>query len=171
MKTIFTIHDDKKTLSIKRIFGTAKSRLWEAYTTAEAIAAWFGPAGWETEVPYLDFKDGGEWRYIMKCVDKNQGEWFGMTSAGKAVYSNINPENSFEYTDYFTDEDGNVNESMPVSHSKLVLQENEDGSTTLMVTTEYETEEALKQVLEMGMETGYDQTLDKLEGFVCLDLN
>lgn len=166
MKTTFTIQDDKKTLLVERTFNTSKARLWEAYTTAKSLAAWFGPVGWETEVSQLDFTEGGEWHYVMKCVDKNQGEWFGKTSAGKAVYKNINPKDSFEYTDHFTDNEGNVIESMPVSHSKLVMKENEDGTTTLVVTTTYETEEALKTVIDMGMKDGYDQTLNKLEEFV-----
>lgn len=165
-KTNFTIQDDKKTLVMTRTFNASKSKLWQAHTTAEALKKWWGPKGWETEVPQLDFTEGGEWRYIMKCVDEKQTEWFGKTAPGKVVYKNIDPENSFEYTDYFTDEAGNVDESLPASHSKLSLQENEDGTTTLTVVTSYETEEALKQVIEMGMEEGYAQTLDKLEAFV-----
>lgn len=164
--TTFTIGDDKKTITIERTFKAPKTKLWQAYTSAEALAKWFGPTGFETEVPYMDFRDGGEWRYIMKCVDENMGEWFGKTSAGKALYKNIKPEDSFEYTDYFTDDDGNVNKSMPTSHSKIVLHENEDSTTTLTVTTVYENEAALNQVLEMGMKEGYAETLDKLEKLV-----
>lgn len=165
-KTNFTISGDKKTLIVERTFNVPKHKLWKAYSTATAIARWFGPVGWETEVSKLDFVEGGEWIYIMKCVDKAQGEWYGKTSCGKGIYTRIDPENSFEYTDYFTDDNGNIDESLPSSQSILVFQENEDGYTTLKVTTMYDSAEALKQVIEMGMEEGYAQTLDKLETFL-----
>lgn len=165
-KTNFTISDDNKTLVMERTFNAPKTKIWKAYSDAEALATWWGPEGWETEVKHLEFVEGGHWLYVMKCVDVNQGEWFGQTSAGKAVYENINPEDSFEYVDYFSDENGQVNEEMPASHSVLTLTDNEDGSTTMVVKTSYETEEALKQVVEMGMKEGYAQTLDRLEAFV-----
>jgi len=165
-KTTFTVADDKKTLLVERTFNAPKHKLWNAYTDADALAQWWGPIGWETEVKRFDFSEGGEWLYIMKCVDENQGEWFGQLSAGKAVYSNIQPEDSFEYTDYFTDEQGVINEAMPASRTVLTLNENEDGSTKLVTKTAYDTEAALKQVLEMGMEEGFGQTLDRLDDFV-----
>ena len=165
-KTNFTVVDDGKSLLMERTFSASKDKLWHAYTDAEALAKWWGPIGWETEVKKLDFSEGGEWIYVMKCVDENQGEWFGQTSAGKTVFSNIKPGDSMQYTDYFTDEEGNINEEMPSSLTTLIFTENEDGTTSLKATTTYETAEALKQVLEMGMEEGYGQTLDKLEEFV-----
>lgn len=165
-KTNFTVANDKKTLLMERAFNAPKSMVWKSFTTAEALEKWWGPTGWETEVKKLDFSVGGEWIYVMTCVDKDQEEWFGKTSAGKTVFSNISPEDSMEYVDYFTDENGNINDDMPSSRTVLTLDENEDGSTTLKTKTTYETAEALTQVLEMGMEEGYSQTMDKLEEFV-----
>lgn len=165
-KTRFTIADDKRTLVIERTFNAPKRKLWEAYTKAEKLALWFAPKGWSTEVKKFDFIEGGEWIYVMKCEDKAQAEWFGKTSAGKAVYRDIIPEDSFGYTDYFTDEEGNANKTMPTSESSVHLTENADKTTRLTVTTTYQTEEGLKRVLAMGMEEGYGQTLDKLEEVV-----
>ncbi|MCA9354454.1 MAG: SRPBCC domain-containing protein [Candidatus Kaiserbacteria bacterium] len=166
MKTTFTIGEDKKTLVATRTFAAPKLKLWEAYTTAELVAKWWGPYGWETEVPKLDFTVGGEWQYIMRCVDPEQTEWYGKASAGKGVYKEIDPHDSFSYTDYFTDESFTINENMPSSHSKIEFVENADGTTTFTATTTYNTEADLKTVIEMGMEQGYDMTLDRLEEMV-----
>lgn len=162
-KTSFTILDDKKTLVMERTFTVTKDRLWNAYASAEMLAQWFSPEGWATDVKEHSFVDGGEYRYVMKCVDEAQKEWFGQTSSGKMVFGGINPKSSFGYTDYFTDENGVINEALPASHSSVELIQQDDNTTTLKVTTNYDTEAALKQVLEMGMEEGYSQTLDKLE--------
>lgn len=164
--TKFTVSDDKKTLIMERTFKASRSKLWHAYSDADALAKWFGPIGWETEVKNLDFSEGGEWNYVMKCVDKDQGEWYGQESAGKTVFNKIRPQEFMEYTDYFTDNEGNINKEMPASVTELHFIENEDDTTTLKAETHYESAEDLKQVLEMGMEEGYGQTIDKLADFV-----
>lgn len=166
-KTTFTVGDDKKTLTMERTFQAPQNKLWRAYSEKELFEQWFAPQGWEVRSDKFDFKEGGENVYLMTCVDKAQGEWYGQTSAGKMVFSDIDPEATFTYADYFTDEAGVVNESMPVSISKLHLRENEDGSTTLRIVTSYDSEADLSQVLEMGMKEGYAQTLDKLEELVA----
>ncbi len=164
-ETQFTVGNDKKTLIVERTFNAPKSKVWKAYTTREMLAQWWGPRGWETIIKHLEFKDGGSWHYGMKCVDENQKEWFGMTSWGKFTYANIRPEESFEYTDIFCDEQGDPIPNMPSSHSELTLVEH-DGKTTVTTKVTYASEEALAQVLEMGMEEGLTQTLDKLEEVV-----
>jgi uncharacterized protein YndB with AHSA1/START domain len=165
-KTSFKVEDDKKTLIVERVFKAPKQKVWEAYTKAEFLEKWWGPRGWETTVKEFDFSEGGEWFYIMKCVDKDQGEWFGKESCGKAVYDNIKPYDSFAYTDYFCDIDGKIDESLPASYTVLSLIENENGETKLVTKTSYDTAKDLEQVLEMGMKEGFEMTLDRLEEFL-----
>jgi uncharacterized protein YndB with AHSA1/START domain len=165
-KTKFTIADDKKTLIVERTYNAPRSKVWRAYSTREMLLKWWGPQGWDTVIKHLDFKDGGTWHYGMKCVDKNQKDWFGMTAWGKFTYANIRPEESFEYTDIFCDEDGNPTPDMPSSHTVITFVE-KGGKTTVTTTTSYANEESLKQVLEMGMKEGLTQTLDKLEAVLA----
>ncbi len=162
-KTNFTISEDKKSLIVERSFRASQHNLWRAYTEKELFEQWFAPQGWTVTTKKFDFVEGGENIYVMRCEDKAQGEWYGQVSAGKMVFSNIHPEDSYEYEDFFTDEAGVVNESLPGSKSSVQLSEQSDGSTLLRVTTSYATADALQQVIEMGMEEGYGQTLDKLE--------
>ncbi|MFO0920196.1 MAG: SRPBCC domain-containing protein [Candidatus Saccharimonadales bacterium] len=168
-KTNFTILEDKKTLRMERTFPASQHKLWQAYADPNKLAHWFAPKGWSTEVKAHSFSEGGEYVYVMKCEDKSQGEWYGKTSAGKMAFSKINPEISFMYTDYFTDDKGKVNEELPSSHTVVTLEPIGDDSTKLVVDTYYETKEDLKTVLEMGMEDGYSQTLDKLEELLSKD--
>lgn len=163
MKTAtFTISEDKRTLHMEREFSASAERLWEAYADPTILAQWFSPRGWVTDVQSHSFVNGGEFFYIMRCVDEAQ-DWFGQTSSGKMVFDNINPKTSFEYRDVFTDDAGTVNESLPASHSFVTISAAGPGSSVLRVVTTYATAEALQTVLEMGMEEGYAQTLDKLE--------
>jgi uncharacterized protein YndB with AHSA1/START domain len=161
-KTKFTVSEDKKSLVMERTFNATQDKLWSAYSDKEMFEQWFAPQGWSVTSKKFNFVNGGENVYVMKCEDEAQGEWFGKTSAGKMVFDKISPKSAFEYTDFFTDDNGVVNAEMPTSTSALELIANEN-TTILRIITTYQTEEGLKQVLEMGMQEGYGQTLDKLE--------
>lgn len=152
-------------LILERIFNAPRQKIWDAFTKKEIFTKWWGPRGWETELKEFDFVEGGVNHYGMKCVDPGQGEWFGKYSWGKMVFSNIIPMNSFEYVDYFCDENAIVSDDMPASNT--VIEFFEEGSKTKVVsTTAFVNEEALKTVMDMGMLPGITQTWDRLEEVV-----
>ncbi|MCU0317398.1 MAG: SRPBCC domain-containing protein [Fimbriimonadaceae bacterium] len=161
----FSVSADKTTLLVERIFPASASQLWQAYADADILRQWFSPRGWVTEVQEHSFEEGGSFIYIMRCVDESQ-DWFGQTSCGKMEFSNIQPPKSFEYRDVFTDENGVVNEAMPASQTLVTLSEITSSQTMLKVATRYAQSEALQQMLEMGMEEGYGETLEKLENLL-----
>lgn len=113
----------------------------------------------------MDFSNGGYWHYGMKCVDPAQEEWYGKISWGKATFSNIQPQNSYAYVDQFCDEHGDVTPGMPASKTTLTFTKVK-GGTKLTSVTEYETDEALAQLLEMGMKEGITDTWERLAEFV-----
>lgn len=149
-------------LTIERIIDASKDKVWEAWTTPDIFSEWWGPKGWKTTVKEFDFKEGGQILYEMKCEDETQEEWYGKTSWSKAVYKTIQPEDAFTYTDYFSDEEGNAIEGMPVINVEMAFEE-VDGKTKMTDVSTYESEAALAQVLEMGMEQGVKETWDRLE--------
>ncbi len=104
----------------------------------------------------------------MRCVDKNQGDFYGMESWGRGSYTDISPMDSISQEDAFADASGEINTSMPVSQTTVRFQE-EDGHTRLLSNARYESEAALQQVLEMAMEEGFRQTLDNLERILLGD--
>ncbi|HLO99595.1 MAG TPA: SRPBCC domain-containing protein [Fimbriimonas sp.] len=163
-KALFTFPSDT-TLRMERVFPASGHNLWQAYADPAVLGQWFSPKGWDTEVYQHDFVEGGEFVYAMKCVDEAQ-DWFGQKSCGKMVFGKISPETTFEYRDFFTDEEGVVNEDMPSSHTQVTITELGPNESKLTVETTYASAEALQQVLAMGMEEGYGQTLDKLESLL-----
>ncbi|RJX37781.1 SRPBCC domain-containing protein [Paenibacillus pinisoli] len=153
---------DGNVLTIERDFNAPRSLVFQVYSDAEHIKQWWGPRGWEVTVCNLDFRPGGIWHYCMKCIDRNQGDFFGMESWGKAIYSTIVQDEKIEYTDYFSDAEGNVPEDMPASDITLIFEE-QDGRTKLVTIARYVSAEALQTVLDMGMERGFSETMDRLE--------
>lgn len=72
----------------------------------------------------------------------------------------IEPE-KIVYTDYFSDAEGNVDESLPATEMTLEFIDL-GGKTKLINRAEYVSEEALKTVMEMGMLQGITETWDRL---------
>ncbi|WP_054023936.1 SRPBCC domain-containing protein [Bacillus sp. FJAT-28004] len=154
--------ENDRVLVLERIFDAPRDLVFKMFKEAEHLKRWWGPRGWEIPVCNVDFKPGGVWHYCMKCVDRNQGDFFGMESWGKAVYKEIVEPEMIIYTDYFSDAEGNANETMP---STEVTMEFIDlgGKTKLVSRGVYVSAEALKTVMDMGMLQGITETWDRLE--------
>ncbi|MDU5949512.1 MAG: SRPBCC domain-containing protein, partial [Paenibacillus macerans] len=107
--------ENEKVLVLERVFNAPRELVFSMFKEAEHLKHWWGPRGWEVTVCNIDFRPGGVWHYCMKCMDRNQGEFYGMESWGKGVYKEIDEPDRFVYTDYFSDAEGNVNEELPAT--------------------------------------------------------
>lgn len=152
---------EEKVLILEREFNAPRELVFQAFSQAEHLKHWWGPRGWTLPVCNIDFRVGGVWHYCMKCEDKNQGDFYGMESWGKGIYSEIQAPEKIVYTDYFSDEEGNIAETMPATICTLTFIEVE-GGTKVINTAEYATAEGLQQVLDMGMLQGITDTWNRL---------
>ncbi|MGG4093680.1 SRPBCC domain-containing protein [Paenibacillus lautus] len=153
-------------LVLERVFNAPRELVFKVFTDGEHLKQWWGPRGWEVTVSNMDFRPGGSWHYCMKCLDKNQGDFYGMESWGKSVYQEIEEPEKIVYIDYFSDAEGNIAEGMPATTVTMSFEE-QDGKTKLISRAVYDSPEALKTVLDMGMEEGITQTWDRLEEYLA----
>ncbi len=149
-------------LILERVFNAPRELVFKVFSEAEHLKQWWGPRGWTLTVCNVDFRVGGIWHYCMKCIDESQGDFFGFESWGKGVYQEIVEAEKIVYVDYFSDAEGNEAEGMPSTQCTLTFVEDE-GKTKLINRAIYAPEEALKTVLDMGMEQGITETWDRLE--------
>lgn len=160
-----SINNETNEFIAERTFDAPRDRVWNAFADAEKLAKWWGPRGWETTIKTFDFTPGGTWLYGMKCVDQNQGEFYGQESWGKAIYEQIDEPNKIVYRDYFADAEGVINESMPAGLTTMEFTDEGD-QTRVITRTKYDKPEELKAVTGMGMEQGFRETWDRLAEFV-----
>ncbi len=165
MANKMTLKVEGPELILERVFDAPRRLVFKVYSEAEHLKQWWGPRGWTLTVCDIDFRPGGIWHYCMKCMDENQGEYFGMESWGKGVYEEIVRAEKITYIDYFSDAEGNEAEGMPTAHTTLSFLEHE-GKTKLVTRARYTSEDALKTALEMGMEQGISETFDRLEEYL-----
>ncbi|MEB2301530.1 SRPBCC domain-containing protein [Lysinibacillus xylanilyticus] len=157
--------ENDRVLILERVFDAPRDLVFKMFKEPEHLKRWWGPKGWEIPVCTVDFRLGGVWHYCMKCVDQNLGEFFGMESWGKGVYKEIIEPEKISYTDYFSDAEGNSNDSMPSTEITLEFVDL-DGKTKLINRAEYVSAEALKKVIDMGMLQGITETWDRLSEYV-----
>lgn len=161
-KTKVTKDIENKILTIERVFDAPKEKLWRAYADKEWFEKWWGPEGWQTTTKAFDFRSGGQIHYGMKCVDENQGEWFGQESWGLMKIESTDEPNGFSAQDFFSNAEGELNEEMPGQRFEVELVE-EDGKTRLISRSITETAEALEALIKMGMVEGFSSQLNRLE--------
>lgn len=161
-KTKVTKDLENNALILERTFSAPKAKVWQAYADKELFSQWWGPEGWQTTVKEFDFTIGGTNLYGMKCVDENQGDWFGQESWGMMKYESIDEPDSFTYKDYFADAEGTPTPNMPVMTITIELDE-ADGKTTVRTRCVGETAEEVEKLLAMGMVEGYSSSCNRLE--------
>lgn len=151
-----------RTLVMERLFDAPRDRVFKAFSEAGQLESWWGPKGWQTEVRSFAFKPNGVWHYCMRCTDENQGEYFGQESWGKAVYQDISAPEKIVFIDMFADAEGNAVSGMPETLVKVEFIEGEY-RTKLVMRSEFASEEALQQVIDMGIIQGVSSQFERLD--------
>jgi uncharacterized protein YndB with AHSA1/START domain len=153
---------ENKTLVIEYEVNAPKEKVWRAYAEKEMFEKWWGPEGWETTTKEFNFVPGGRVHYDMKCVDEKQGEWFGQSSWGMMAIESVDEPNSFTYTDYFSDENGTLNQEMPtLKVTNEFIEEN--GKTRIVSTSLADSADQIEQLIKMGVIEGFSSQLNKLD--------
>lgn len=150
---------------LEKTFDAPRELVFKAFTEAEHLKHWWGPRGWSMPHCTVDLRPEGVWHYCMKCEDPNQGDFYGMESWGKGVYGTINAPAGLTYTDYFSDAEGGEAEGMPATEVELSFTA-EGNKTRVVCRSIFDTEESLRQVMEMGMEQGILETWGRLEDYL-----
>jgi uncharacterized protein YndB with AHSA1/START domain len=154
---------ENKKLILEREFDGPKDKLWQAFAVKEKFEKWWGPEGWTTTTKEFDFTPGGRVHYDMKCLDESQGEWYGQSSWGLMVIDSVNEPDSFSYTDYFSDENGTMNQEMPALKITNEFIDLGNGRSKFVSTSLADSAEQIEQLIKMGMVEGFTSQLSKLD--------
>ncbi len=145
-----------------------KALVFDAFSTAEAFAEWWGPAGAPVTVADFDFKPGCKVHYKM--------EGNGQTMWGVLNYKHIVRPDLLEFISSFSDENGNICKSpFPIEFpleilNQLTFEEN-NGITTLTlsghpINATAEQEATYYSMIE-NMNQGFAGTLNQLEQYLA----
>lgn len=144
-----------KQVMVTRQYNATVERVWKAWTESESLDQWWAPKPWRAETKSMDFKVGGYWLYAMVGPDGTK-QWC------KVEYKAIDPQKSYQAVDMFCDENGNRTPDFPGMRWKNVFQATATG-TTVIIEINFNTEEDMQKILEMGFEAGFTMGLGNLE--------
>jgi uncharacterized protein YndB with AHSA1/START domain len=137
-------------IRMTRSFPAPKALVFETFTKCEHIARWWGPRRLALEVCELDFRVGGAWRFVQRDTD-------GSVHPFRGEFLEIVPDEVITQT-FFYDIDP---PTAPMT-DRMVLTE-EDGVTTVTITSRATSKDDLQGMIESGMEGGAAESYDRLE--------
>jgi|SRR5690606_281754 len=87
----------KNTVSLHRVLTALPEKVFKAFSSAQAYAAWIPPYGFTCEVHQMDFKEGGSFKMSFTNFSTGSSHSFGGT------FLEIKKDESIKYTDTFDD--------------------------------------------------------------------
>jgi Uncharacterized conserved protein len=165
-KNPMTVKADGQDLLMESKFAAPRDLVYQMFSEQKHLTNWWGPEGWQTDIRRFEFRPNGVWHYVMRCMDTRQHEFYGQESWGMAVYHEISVPDRIAYSDMFADENGSILAGMP---QILVTTEfRGEGNKRTRVTTHsrFASDEALQQVLAMGIVEGCASQFSRLAGYL-----
>ncbi len=156
-----TVNKEAKQLVMERVFDAPRELVWEAWTTPELLEKWWGPKNWNTKITELNLSPGGKWKY---CMYQQGGEKW--VSCAVATFKEVVAPEKMIYTDQFSDEQFNLTPGMPTLD--IVNNFEDRGDTTKLVSVStFASLEELEKVVEMGVEQGFSEQLERLDSLLA----
>ncbi|MFC5045636.1 SRPBCC domain-containing protein [Aquimarina hainanensis] len=145
------MNNSNKTITIKRTFDAPLSLVWEAWTTAEHIAHWWGPKGMKTTIIEHHFEEGGTWKYSMIMPDGNE-------FLSEGTYLTIIPFKKIKTTADFKP----MTEGVQIE----ILFEESGGKTDFTFHVMHPTEAYRIAQEKMGIYNGWGSVFDRLQAYL-----
>jgi uncharacterized protein YndB with AHSA1/START domain len=156
MTAVVTLPSDTE-IVITRVFHAPAALLFEAYTTPELVKRWWGFAEDEWVVCDIDLRIGGAWRWVTK--HRNESGEFEVPFHG--TYVEIDPPRRLVYTEVF--EAAPVPDPDALTTTNTITFEEVDGVTTMTMVTLCPDQFTRDAIIESGMESGMQVSMDRLE--------
>jgi uncharacterized protein YndB with AHSA1/START domain len=143
-----TLPSDRE-IAVQRTFDAPRSLVFEAMTSCEHLARWWGPRHLTLASCEMEFRPGGAYRFVQQAPDGTihpfKGEYREIAAPERVVLTQI-------YEPY-PDQEALVSTTLA----------EKDGKTTLSQTLRFASSEARDGMIASGMESGEAESFDRLD--------
>jgi uncharacterized protein YndB with AHSA1/START domain len=144
---------------LSRVINAPRSKVFEAWTNADHLSKWFGPAGFTIENIACDIRVGGVWRFVMVAPD-------GTRFNSRILFLEI-VANERIVMDHGTDIDHDPRRF----RMTVTFDDQGDGKTVVTLRQLHPTKEQRRATIGFGaVEFGY-QTLGKLASHIEIEIS
>lgn len=147
-------------ITITRIFDAKRELVWKIWTEKEYLQQWWGPEGFAAKITQHDFREGGTYEYIMVGPD-------GKEYPSQGIFKKILAPELIEATDEFGDDfPEDFGKELPEIVSTTTIFEEINGQTKVTITISHKTKEDREKHEKMGVEEGWQSTLNKVQNLL-----
>ena len=140
---------------ITRRYRAPIDTVWEAWTSPERLAAWWGPTGFTTTTTHFELTPGGQWIHTMHGPD-------GVDYPNVITYRDIVPGRRLVY-----EQTGGRAGETPIDFRSTVVFERDEAGTRLTLRMQVASAESRRRAIEeFGAYEGGIETLDRLADFL-----
>jgi uncharacterized protein YndB with AHSA1/START domain len=150
-KLTVTTPSDRE-IVMSRVFDAPRDLVFEAHSSCEHLSHWWGPRKYEVASCEIDFRPGGAWRIVLRGPDGEIpffGEYLEVVRPERIVWT-------FGFGD------------MAAGGPETYTFEEHDGKTTITSRAVFGSIEERDGVLESGMQTGAEETYDRLAEYLAV---
>jgi uncharacterized protein YndB with AHSA1/START domain len=151
---------DARTLTIIARFDAPIGRVWQVWSDPRQLERWWGPPMYPATVTEHDLAPGGAVNYYMTGPEgERHGGWFRVRA--------VDPPHMLEFDAGIADADGSPIPD-PAAVIRVALSELDGGGTQMTITTEWDSDEAMEQMLATGMDTGVTAAVGQIDELLGL---
>ena len=147
-----TLPTDEQIL-ITREFDAPRQLVYKAWTTPELVKRWWSGHRGEVTSAEIDLRVGGSWRYVMIASG-------GFEVAFHGEFREIVPDERIVTTEMYEGAEPLPAADEPVN---TITSTEFDGRTRLEVLTQCPSRQLRDMIIESGMESGMQESMDLLE--------
>lgn len=150
---------EARTLTITSRFEAPIERVWRIWSDPRQLDRWWGPPTYPATFVDHDFTVGGSVSYFMTGPegDKHYG-WWAITA--------VDEPHSLEFEDGFAKDTGEKDD-LPSMNMRVTLREESTGVTIMAIRTSYPSDEAMEQMIKMGMVEGMSEALGQVDALLA----
>ncbi|MEJ7647503.1 MAG: SRPBCC domain-containing protein [Nakamurella sp.] len=154
-----TPNEDELALTLTAEFTASSQQIWELWSNPRKLEQWWGPPTYPATFTELELAKGGRAAYYMTGPDgeKLGGQWDILTA---------DATDTIAFDDFFADEQGNRNDSLPTSHTVVTISGTGD-LTRMVIRSSFDSAEDMRQLLEMGMVEGFSLAVGQIDAILA----
>jgi uncharacterized protein YndB with AHSA1/START domain len=148
------------TLTATAEYEAAPERVWALWSDARRLERWWGPPGWPATFREHALEPGAGSAYHMTGPDgARHNGWWRILDA--------EPPRRLRFIDGFADREGVPDPALPESTVEVLVEPVSQTLTRMTIRTRFSSAEAMRTVIEMGVEEGLRQAMAQIPALLA----
>ena len=162
--TVTAVQKDPQalTLTLDAEFEASQERVWQLWADPRQLERWWGPPTYPATFTKHDLAPGSRVEYHMTgpAGDQPKGYW---------DIVEVDPPRRLLVHDGFRNDDGTENTDLPGNEFEVTIAESGENRTRMSIESRFPSQEAMEQLLAMGMEQGLTEAVGQIDAILAED--